>query len=84
MAIKMGLGKLALTTPLSEMVAQQETEAALEILEIRRQHVLGVQTLPPHHRDPFDRLLVAQCRIEGLELVSADAVLDKYGIRRIW
>jgi PIN domain nuclease of toxin-antitoxin system len=84
LAIKVGLGKLRIATPLSEMVAHQEAEAALEILDVRREHVLGVQTLPPHHRDPFDRLLVAQCRIEQLDLVSADSALDKYGIRRIW
>ncbi|HSO81522.1 type II toxin-antitoxin system VapC family toxin [Thiocapsa sp.] len=43
-----------------------------------------VETLPPHHRDPFDRLLVAQARQEGLTLVSSDTAFDAYGVTRIW
>jgi PIN domain nuclease of toxin-antitoxin system len=84
MAIKVGLGKLQLAVPLAELIARQETEAALQILDVRREHALGMQTLPPHHRDPFDRLLVAQCGIEGLALVSSDSRLDAYEVHRIW
>ena len=84
MSIKAGLGKLHLTIPIAELIAMQERENELTVLDVRQEHALAVQLLPNHHRDPFDRMLIAQCRIEGLELVSADAVLDKYGVRRMW
>jgi PIN domain nuclease of toxin-antitoxin system len=84
MAIKIGLGKLTTVGPLGELIARQERELALVLLEVRREHALGVQILPPHHKDPFDRLLVSQCRIEGLVLVSADKVFDSYPVERIW
>ena len=84
MAIKVGLGKLTTAGPLSELVAEQERELRLSLLEVRREHALGVQTLAQHHQDPFDRLLVSQCKIEGLVLVSADKVFDHYPIERIW
>jgi PIN domain nuclease of toxin-antitoxin system len=44
----------------------------------------AVETLPTHHRDPFDRMLVVQCQIEQIPLVSADVVFDRYGITRLW
>ncbi len=47
-------------------------------------HVAKVETLPFHHRDPFDRLLVAQALSEKMTIISADTVLSKYGIKRLW
>jgi PIN domain nuclease of toxin-antitoxin system len=84
MSIKVGLERLRLNAPLTELLAAQARENDLRLLDVRAEHALGVQTLPPHHRDPFDRLLISQCVIEGLELVSADRTLDAYEIRRIW
>ena len=56
----------------------------LVILPITLDHAEQQSILPWHHRDPFDRLLVAQAQVEGVPLVSADAVLDAYGITRLW
>ena len=84
MAIKTSLGKLSLRTPLGELVTAQCEAMSLSLLEVGRAHALGVESLPFHHRDPFDRLLVAQAVSEQLILVSADASLDAYPINRLW
>jgi PIN domain nuclease of toxin-antitoxin system len=55
-----------------------------ELLPISLEHTAAVEELAPHHRDPFDRLLIAQAAAEGLSLVSTDAVFDRYGISRLW
>lgn len=55
-----------------------------DLLPISFEHVTSVQDLEPHHRDPFDRLLVAQAICEGLPIVSGDAIFDKYAIGRLW
>jgi PIN domain nuclease of toxin-antitoxin system len=54
------------------------------VLGIKLAHATFVETLPPHHKDPFDRLLVAQSLIDNLPLVSADIILDQYGVTRLW
>ena len=54
------------------------------LLPIALPHVLRVQTLPLHHRDPFDRLIIAQSMVEAMPLVSADTVFDAYGVERLW
>jgi PIN domain nuclease of toxin-antitoxin system len=56
----------------------------IALLEVRREHAAAVERLPLHHRDPFDRLLVCQAMIEKMDVVSADAALDGYAIRRVW
>ena len=84
MQIKSHLGKLKFASPLGEIIAGQQQANNIEILPITLDHVLNLETLPDHHKDPFDRLLVAQAMVEGLPLVSADAVLDAYGIVRLW
>ncbi|MFW5857323.1 MAG: type II toxin-antitoxin system VapC family toxin [Planctomycetota bacterium] len=83
MAIKASLGKLTLADPLPLIVAQYR-EGGLTVRDVQAEHCMAVQDLPFHHRDPFDRLLVAVARLEGLSLVSRDAVFDTYGIPRIW
>jgi PIN domain nuclease of toxin-antitoxin system len=55
-----------------------------DILPIEPRHTSVLTTLPLHYRDPFDRLLVAQAQIEVIPVVSADAALDPYGVRRLW
>jgi PIN domain nuclease of toxin-antitoxin system len=84
MAIKIGLGKLTLSTSLDALVAAGMTRARIELLPIELSHVLHVQDLPWHHRDPFDRLLVAQALAASIPIVSRDTALDAYGVRRIW
>ncbi len=83
MAIKLSLGKLTLGVPLDDLIERGVRTGIVE-LAVRRAHVLGVATLPWHHRDPFDRLLVSQALVEGLQLVSADVALDRYPVRRLW
>jgi PIN domain nuclease of toxin-antitoxin system len=79
LAIKQGLGKLDLGTDVRSWVARALAELQLEPLSISGEHAAGVQDLPPVHRDPFDRLLVAQARQEGVVLLTADTRLLAYG-----
>ena len=54
------------------------------ILAIEPRHTAALITMPYHHKDPFDRLLIAQAIVEGIRLVSADAIIHTYGVPRIW
>lgn len=83
-AIKASLGKISLALSLDELVEEGAIKNGFGVLEVRRQHAAGVLGLPFHHRDPFDRLLVAQAICEGLVLLSGDEVLDRYSIERVW
>lgn len=84
MAIKAGLGKLRLPQAVEMFVPEQMHLNGIGQLAIEFRHAARVEGLPPHHGDPFDRLLVAQALTEGLPLISADPVFDAYGVRRIW
>lgn len=81
--IKAQLGKLTLRLPLADIVAQQQANG-LQILVAKLAHSLAVETLPPVHKDPFDRLLAAQSIVEAAELVSADAIFSHYPVRLLW
>ena len=83
-AIKVGLGKLDLGEPSRSFLSREIARNNFELLSISLDHATMVEGLVPHHRDPFDRLLVAQAMAEGLPLVSADGVFDQYGISRLW
>jgi PIN domain nuclease of toxin-antitoxin system len=83
-AIKSSLGKLALSQPYETFIPQQLEHNSIEILPIVLEHISAVATLPFHHRDPFDRLLLAQAMVEQLPVVSADTVFDMYAIERLW
>lgn len=74
--IKVGLGKLP--RPAASLPRALETMGVRE-LPIRADHTRPLATLPPHHRDPFDRMLVAQSLAEGLQLITPDRVLQRYG-----
>lgn len=80
LAIKWAVGKLSLPTPPSEFVPNLVATFDLTPLPITHLHTVGVAELPDHHRDPFDRLLIAQARAEGVPLVTSDPVFAKYGI----
>jgi PIN domain nuclease of toxin-antitoxin system len=84
MAIKVSLGKLTLAQPFDEFIPRQLQLNQIEVLAIELPHVTAVVEMPFHHRDPFDRLMAAQCRIEGFPIVSSDPIFDAYSIRRIW
>ena len=84
MQIKLQLGKLTITMLLAELIESQQQTNHLEILPITLAHVLALQNLPLHHKDPFDRLLIAQAGIEEAVLISSDAVFTKYDVRLLW
>jgi PIN domain nuclease of toxin-antitoxin system len=81
--IKSRLGKLTLRLPLADIVTQQQANG-IRILEVSLAHVLGVESLPPAHNDPFDRLLAAQAIAEGMELVTADPMFAHYPVPVLW
>jgi len=84
MAIKLSLGKLKVARPLERLIPDQLAANGFRQLSIEFRHVVRVAQLPFHHRDPFDRLLVAQALEEGVTVVSADPVFRMYGVRRLW
>lgn len=84
LAIKAGLGKLKLALPVQRYVVEHVAANGFRILDIRMAHVGRVESLDPHHGDPFDRLLIAQALEEKLPVVTADPVFRKYGVKRIW
>jgi PIN domain nuclease of toxin-antitoxin system len=84
LAIKAGLGKLKLALAVERYVVEHIAANRFRMLDIRMAHVGRVETLEPHHGDPFDRLLIAQALEEGIPVVTADPVFAKYGVKRIW
>jgi PIN domain nuclease of toxin-antitoxin system len=83
-ALKVSIGKLAIEGCLERFIPEQLAANAFGSLAIDLRHVLRTATLPFHHRDPFDRLLVAQALVEDLAVVSGDGVFDLYGVQRVW
>ena len=83
MVIKSQLGKLTLRLPLGAIVRQQQANG-LRILPVTLEHALAVEVLPPIHRDPFDRLLIAQAHQEGLTLVTHDPKFSTYPVSLLW
>jgi PIN domain nuclease of toxin-antitoxin system len=84
MAIKVSLGKLNLGAPFETMIPEQLASNAIDVLPITFAHTARIVMLPFHHRDPFDRLLIAQSLVERLPLVSNEALFDAYGVQRAW
>ncbi|MBI4293601.1 MAG: type II toxin-antitoxin system VapC family toxin [Betaproteobacteria bacterium] len=84
LAIKVGLGKLKLALPVKRYVVEHVAANGFRLLDIRMAHVGRVESLDPHHGDPFDRLLIAQALEEDLPVVTADPVFRRYGVKRIW
>jgi PIN domain nuclease of toxin-antitoxin system len=83
-AIKVSLNKLTLPDSYEQFIPQQITLNNIEILTITFEHLTVVSSLPFHHRDPFDRLLIAQSISENLQIVSVDTQFDRYGVSRKW
>lgn len=86
-APKISVGKLTLAKPLADVITQIATEN-IEILAVSPERTLQVSTLPFHHRDPFDRIIVSQAIVENMDLISADMIFDNYlkglSVKRIW
>ena len=83
-AIKISIGKYSVPVPLEAFLQNAIDGQGFAILAVMPAHAARVSALPFHHRDPFDRLLVAQSLAEEMALVSSDSALDQYGVRRIW
>lgn len=84
LAIKSSLKKIRLSLPVERYVTSHIETNGFRLLGIELEDVALVETLPLHHRDPFDRLLVAQASNRKLPVVSADSALSAYSIKRIW
>ena len=83
MLIKAGLGKLPLPTPHARYILQQMEKNRVALLGVRYAHFTKLELLPPLHRDPFDRMLVAQASAEGIPIATADPALRRYGVKVI-
>jgi PIN domain nuclease of toxin-antitoxin system len=83
-AIKVAVGKIKLGEPTRTFLPREIAQNNFSVLPISIVHATAVEALPMHHRDPFDRLLVAQAQIEQLDLVSIDAAFDAYLVKRHW
>lgn len=82
--IKISLGRLTLAQPFEELIPRQIELNGFALLPLRIAHIAKVISLPFHHRDPFDRILLAQCMVEKLSVVSVDTAFDKYPVCRLW
>jgi len=85
-AIKAAIGRFDMPRPLGPFFEREIAANGILVLAVELDHAVAVRELPmfADHRDPFDRMLVAQARTEGLALVSADRNFDRYGIERVW
>src|SRR5438874_676644 len=83
-AIKVSVGKLSLSAPFSSLIPEQLSANGFELLNLEVAHASALIRLPFHHRDPFDRLLIAQAMVEQMQIVSVDSAFDAYPISRLW
>ncbi len=82
--IKVQSGKLNLPRPAGPYVLRKLAENGIEMLPISIDHLLAIERLPMHHRDPFDRMLIAQSQEENLPIVTSDPLFARYDVRLIW
>jgi len=83
-AIKISIGKYALNEPYETFIDRAIRQNGFFILPIEPRHTALLINMPFHHRDPFDRLIIAQAIVEGIAIVSADPVFDDYSVQRLW
>lgn len=83
-AIKVSIGRLSLQQPYEHFIDVCLDRYGFAILPVEPSHAAALITMPFHHKDPFDRLLVAQAVVEDIPLISGDALLDQYAVRRLW
>ncbi len=84
MQIKHQLGKLELSVSLEEMIEEECQTNGLQILPIELKHISALYNFPFYHKDPFDRIIIAQSVIDNVHLVSADQVFEKYPVKLLW
>ena len=83
-AIKISIGKLTLSKPFEDIFPDQLTNNGIDLLNITTAHVSALTKMPFYHRDPFDRLLIAQAMTEQMHIVGVDAAFDAYAVTRLW
>ena len=83
-AIKVSIGKLDLSRPFEELIPDQLKENEISTVSIELDHLSETIKLPFHHRDPFDRLIIAQGIVEGLPIISSDPVFAEYPVKVVW
>jgi PIN domain nuclease of toxin-antitoxin system len=83
-SIKVGIGKLDLPKLFDVFIPEQLEINEIELLPIELRHLTPLTSLPLHHRDPFDRLLISQSLVEELTILSADKIFDRYAVNRSW
>ena len=81
-AIKVNIGKLALDKPFNQLFPDEPDSHGIEILDITIDSLVQLTALPSHHRDPFDRLIIAQAMVEGIPIISKDEAFDLYDVER--
>ncbi|MEW5762516.1 MAG: type II toxin-antitoxin system VapC family toxin [Bacillota bacterium] len=84
MAVKAQLGRLSVAGDFASFLSEQLALNGIDTLPVTMAHALHVFELPAHHRDPFDRLLVAQALLEGMPIVTADPEIARYPVEVIW
>ncbi len=84
MAIKIRIGKLSLSEDLDRFLPAQLGRNAIRVIPIGLSHAMHVRRLPLHHRDPFDRMLVAQAQLEEMTLLTADRWIRRYDVETHW
>jgi PIN domain nuclease of toxin-antitoxin system len=84
MMIKFTTGKLHINNPPDLIVEEHRRTGIITLLPIALPHISALRALPYHHRDPFDRIIIAQALAENLPVVSSDAAFDAYGVQRVW
>jgi PIN domain nuclease of toxin-antitoxin system len=82
--IKFQLGKLMLLDDLNKIIEHEQQENLIELLPIQLNHIYGLAELPNYHRDPFDRVLIAQAKAETLTLLTQDNLITQYPINTLW
>jgi len=84
LTLKSSIGKLLLTKPLDEFVEEHVKGNDIQLLNIEFPHIVRLEKLPFYHRDPFDRMIIAQLIENNLTILSADKMFDRYGVKRVW
>jgi PIN domain nuclease of toxin-antitoxin system len=83
-AIKAQIGRLQLSNKPDVLIPDQLLKNSIEALPIHLRHALHVFDLPSHHRDPFDRMIIAQAKLEDLPIISSDKVFSQYSVEVVW
>jgi len=83
-AIKTSIGKLELLSPFDQLIPTQLEKNAIDVLPIEQDHISGIINLEFHHRDPFDRLIIAQGITEQIPIITSDGMFAKYPVEVIW